>query len=72
MAPWSILEIKKLLRSINWEDARNAAEACRNMPGSSEVRKLLTSQMRRKISGLGLSSSLLGIGPQKSGSRHSE
>lgn len=72
MAPWSILEIKKLLRSINWEDARNAAEACRNMPGSSEVRKLLASQMRRKISGLGLSSSLLGIGPQKSGARHSE
>jgi phosphoenolpyruvate-protein phosphotransferase (PTS system enzyme I) len=72
MAPWSILEIKKLLRSINWEDARNAAEACRMLPGSADVRKYLTNQMRRKISGLGLSSSLLGIGPQKSDSRHSE
>ena len=61
MAPWSILEAKKLLRSISWEDARDAAQACLQASGSADVRKILSSRVRRKISDLGLTSSLLGI-----------
>lgn len=69
MAPWSILETKKLLRSINWEDARKAAMDCLDAAGSLESRRILHARLRRKISGLGLSSSLLGIGAQRQGSR---
>jgi phosphotransferase system enzyme I (PtsI) len=61
MAPWSILEAKKLLRSISWEDARDAAQACLQAGGSAEVRKILSNRVRRKISDLGLTSPLLGI-----------
>jgi phosphotransferase system enzyme I (PtsI) len=65
MAPWSILEAKKLLRSVNWEDARETARDCLDASGSQEVRRILIARIRRKISGLGLSSSLLGVGSQR-------
>jgi phosphotransferase system enzyme I (PtsI) len=72
MAPWSVLEVKKLLRSVNWEDARSTAQACLDAPGSQEVHRLLIAHLRRKISGLGLSSSLLGIGAQRPDRRQGE
>lgn len=72
MAPWSILEAKKLLRSVNWEDARSTAKSCLEATGSQEVHRILVGDLRRKISGLGLSSSLLGIGAQKTGRSRGE
>jgi len=60
MSPWAILEVKKILRSINWQDAREAALEALDAPGSKEVRAILNDRFKRKLSGLGMVSRALG------------
>jgi phosphotransferase system enzyme I (PtsI) len=59
MGPWAILEVKKILRSINWQDAREAAREALQMGGSREVRSALTERFKRKLGGLGMVSRAL-------------
>jgi phosphoenolpyruvate-protein phosphotransferase (PTS system enzyme I) len=59
MAPWGILEVKKILRSVNWQDAREAALEALDLPGSREVRAALHERFKRKLSGLGMVSRAL-------------
>lgn len=61
MSPWSILEVKKILRSINWQDAREAAHEAMQQPGSKEVRSLLVHRFRKKLVALGIPSNALGL-----------
>jgi len=61
MSPWSILEVKKILRSINWQDAREAAHEAMMQPGSKEVRNLLVHRFRKKLVALGIPSNALGL-----------
>lgn len=61
MSPWSILEVKKILRSINWQDAREAAHEAMSQPGSKEVRNLLVHRFRKKLVALGIPSNALGL-----------
>ena len=61
MSPWSILEVKKILRSINWQDAREAAHEAMSQPGSREVRNLLVHRFRKKLVALGIPSNALGL-----------
>jgi phosphotransferase system enzyme I (PtsI) len=66
MAPWGILEVKKILRSVNWQDAREAALEALDLPGSREVRAALQERFKRKLSGLGMvSRALLKGAPRK-------
>ena len=60
MSPWAILEVKKILRSINWQDAREAAREALDAPGSREVRAILNERFKRKLGGLGMVSRALG------------
>ena len=60
MSPWAILEVKKILRSINWQDAREAAREALDAPGSKEVRAILNERFKRKLVGLGMVSRALG------------
>lgn len=60
MSPWAILEVKKILRSINWQDAREAAREALDAPGSREVRAILHERFKRKLGGLGMVSRVLG------------
>jgi phosphoenolpyruvate-protein phosphotransferase (PTS system enzyme I) len=60
MSPWAILEVKKILRSINWQDAREAAREALDAPGSKEVRAILNDRFKRKLLGLGMVSRALG------------
>jgi len=62
MSPWAILEVKKILRSINWQDAREAARHALELPGSKEVRAMLTERFKRKLQGLGMVSRALNRG----------
>ena len=62
MSPWAILEVKKILRSINWQDAREAAMHALELPGSREVRAMLQDRFRRKLQGLGMVSRALNRG----------
>jgi len=61
MSPWSILEVKKILRSINWQDAREAAHEAMSQPGSREVRALLVHRFRKKLLALGIPSNAVGL-----------
>lgn len=61
MSPWSILEVKKMLRSINWQDAREAAHEAMSQPGSKEVHALLVHRFRKKLQALGISSNAMGL-----------
>ncbi|HOX53634.1 MAG TPA: phosphoenolpyruvate--protein phosphotransferase, partial [Fibrobacteria bacterium] len=56
MSPWGILEVKKMLRSINWQDAREVAQEVLHLPGSREVRLHLQERFKRKLAGLGMAS----------------
>lgn len=69
MSPWGILEVKKMLRSINWQDARDVAREVLLLPGSREVRLCLQDRFKRKLAGLGMVSRALSRGTQKSGHR---
>lgn len=62
MSPWAILEVKKILRSINWQDAREAARHALELPGSKEVRAMLQDRFKRKLQGLGMVSRALNRG----------
>jgi phosphoenolpyruvate-protein phosphotransferase (PTS system enzyme I) len=62
MSPWAILEVKKILRSINWQDAREAALHALDLPGSKEVRAMLQDRFKRKLQGLGMISRALNRG----------
>lgn len=65
MSPWSILEVKKILRSINWQDAREAAHEAMMQPGSKEVRSLLVHRFRKKLLALGIPSNAVGLTASK-------
>jgi len=65
MSPWSILEVKKILRSINWQDAREAAHEAMSQPGSKEVHSLLVHRFRKKLQALGISSNAMGLSKHK-------
>ena len=60
MSPWAILEVKKILRSINWQDAREAAREALQAAGTREVREILHERFKRKLGGLGMASRALG------------
>jgi phosphoenolpyruvate-protein phosphotransferase (PTS system enzyme I) len=62
MSPWAILEVKKILRSINWQDAHEAALHALELPGSKEVRAMLQDRFKRKLQGLGMISRALNRG----------
>ncbi len=66
MSPWAILEVKKILRSINWQDAREAAQQALELAGSREVRALLQDRFKRKLQGLGMVSRALSRGTRPS------
>ena len=66
MSPWAILEVKKILRSINWQDAREAALHALELPGSKEVRAMLQDRFKRKLQGLGMISRALNRGVSRS------
>lgn len=56
MTPWSIMECKKLIRSINYEDARATAKAILKMDDTRSVNKYLSEKYLQTITDLGISS----------------
>src|SRR5574344_1769293 len=56
MTPWSIMECKKLIRSINYEDARATAKAVLKMDDTRSVNKYLSEKYLQTITDLGISS----------------
>jgi phosphotransferase system enzyme I (PtsI) len=70
MSPWSILEVKKILRSINWEDARDAAREAMAMPGGREVHAMLSYRFKKKLLALGVPSAALGLAKHRHRTGH--
>lgn len=55
MAPWSIMECKKLIRSINFEDARITASTVLNFDDADDVNHYLKEKYLQTITDLGIS-----------------
>ncbi len=58
MAPWSIMECKKLIRSINFEDARMTAKAVLELNDADAVNDYLREKYLQTMTDLGISSSI--------------
>ncbi|NLB63491.1 MAG: phosphoenolpyruvate--protein phosphotransferase [Fibrobacter sp.] len=56
MTPWNIMEIKKFIRSITYEEARATAQKALGLPDATEINRYLKQKYLQKISDLGLSS----------------
>lgn len=56
MTPWNIMECKKFIRSISYEEARATVHAVMSMPNADEINTYLKKKYLQKISDLGISS----------------
>jgi len=56
MTPWNIMECKKFIRSISYEEARSTVHAVMGMSDSEEINRYLKKNYLQKVSDLGISS----------------
>ena len=56
MTPWSIMECKKIIRSINYEDVRETAQNVLKMDDTESVNAYLKKKYSQTITDLGISS----------------
>jgi len=56
MTPWNIMECKKFIRSISYEEARTTVHQVMSMPDAEEINRFLKKKYLQKISDLGISS----------------
>ena len=56
MTPWSIMECKKIIRSINYEDVRATAKAVLKLDDAQSVNRYLRQKYLQTITDLGISS----------------
>jgi len=56
MTPWNIMECKKFIRSISYEDARTTVHTVMAMSNADEINLFLKKKYLQKISDLGISS----------------
>ncbi|HSQ43331.1 MAG TPA: phosphoenolpyruvate--protein phosphotransferase [Fibrobacteraceae bacterium] len=56
MTPWNIMECKKFIRSITYEEARETVHEVMSLPNTEEINRYLKKKYLQKISDLGISS----------------
>lgn len=56
MTPWSIMECKKIIRSVNYEDAKATAKAVLKLDDAQSVNRYLRQKYLQTITDLGISS----------------
>jgi phosphotransferase system enzyme I (PtsI) len=56
MTPWNIMECKKFIRSVSYEEARTMVHQVMSMSHTDEINHLLKKKYMQKISDLGISS----------------
>ena len=56
MTPWNIMEVKKFIRSISYDEARTTVHKVMQMASTDEINRFLKKKYLQKISDLGISS----------------